>query len=131
MHKHKEFQQKPPTQTPPSREPLTPLNSLCMGPLCPSKYRKNPCIKNFGGGVLGSLKFYALIVCVFICCLKMVVLIILVQQAFRQYRGHSLCFKGYFGRILSETGLGGVKTYRTLEGGGELAPKVVQIEGFL
>ena len=40
----------------------------------------------------------------------------------------------------SETGIGGVKTYRTLEGGGELAPKVVlaklglltpQIEDFL
>ena len=25
----------------------------------------------------------------------------------------------------SETGIGGVKTYRTLEGGGELTPKVV------
>ena len=32
MHKHKEFQQKPPTQNPHSGEPLTPLNSLCMGP---------------------------------------------------------------------------------------------------
>ena len=37
-----------------------------MGPLCPSKYRKDPCIKNFRGGVLRVPKIlYALSVCVF------------------------------------------------------------------
>ena len=66
MHKHKEFQKKPLTQTPPSREPLTPLNYLCMGPLCPSKCRKNPMHKEFQGGGLRVHKIlYALIVCVF------------------------------------------------------------------
>ena len=74
MHKHKDFHQKPPTQTPPSREPLTPLNSLCMGPLCPSKYRKKPIHKEFRGLRVPKI-LYALILCVFYllltCCSDM------------------------------------------------------------
>ena len=41
---------------PPPRDPLPPPNSLCLGPLFPSKYRKKAYIKNFEGGDLGGPK---------------------------------------------------------------------------
>ena len=70
MHKHKELQQNLPRRPPPW-EPLTPLNSLCTGPLCPSKYRKKPMHKEFrGGGVLGSPKLFMHLFFVYLsCCL--------------------------------------------------------------
>ena len=43
----------PPSQTPPQGTP-DPPNSLCLGPLFHSKYRKKAYIKNFEGGVGGS-----------------------------------------------------------------------------
>ena len=50
----------PPSQTPPQGTP-DPGNSLCLGPLLPSKYRQNAYLKNFeGGGVWGALKFFML-----------------------------------------------------------------------
>ena len=59
-HKHKEFGQKPPSQTPPQGPP-DPGNSLFLGPLFPSKYRKKAYIENFErGGVLGAPKFFML-----------------------------------------------------------------------
>ena len=58
MHRHKEFQQKPPTQTPPRREPLTP-KFFMYGASLPFKIQENPMHKQFqGGGVLGSLNFF-------------------------------------------------------------------------
>ena len=42
-HKHKEFGQKPPSQTPRPK----PVNSLCLGPPFSSKHRKKPKHKEF------------------------------------------------------------------------------------
>ena len=53
--KHKEFGQKPPPPGPPQRTP-DPANSLCLGPLFPSKYSKKAYIKNFERGGLGGPK---------------------------------------------------------------------------
>ena len=40
----------PPSHTPGPQETPGPANSLCLGPLFPSKYRKKAYIKNFEGG---------------------------------------------------------------------------------
>ena len=54
-HKHKECGQKLPL--PDSHGTPDPANSLCLGPLFPSKYRKKGLHKEFrGGGVLGARK---------------------------------------------------------------------------
>ena len=52
----KNLGRKPPLLDPPPQGTPDPANSLCLGPLFPSQYRKKVYIKNFGGGVLGGRK---------------------------------------------------------------------------
>ena len=69
MHKHKEFQQKPPTQTPP-RGALDPPKFFMHGASLPFKIQGKPMHKEFqGGGLRVPQILYALVLCVFYCCL--------------------------------------------------------------
>ena len=66
MHKHKEFQQKPPMQTPPRQGAPDPPKFFMHGASLPFKMQEKPMHKEFQGGGLRVPKIvYALIVCAF------------------------------------------------------------------
>ena len=57
----KDFAENPPPKPPPLPKPLTPVNSLCLGPPFYSKHRRKPKHEEFrGGGGFGDPKFFML-----------------------------------------------------------------------